>query len=223
MYTVYIYLCNEWFDTTVQRPVLSSRFWIKKENQKGKRGCVLVSVQVNVPWSRAVYRRCPDCVNLFFSLFYVYTIFFFFWAPLLIPPHPSFSAAAPPISSSCEWGWISFLLVGHYVRVMYILYTTIYRARSIWPIRGGQRSPENRTKGDPRSSLSGATKAVPRLFMYSTSDMRAPLLLLFFWKYKKRGAALLLVELYITNNSENKFVVALEREREKKILTVFQM
>jgi hypothetical protein len=114
MYTVYIYLCNEWFDTTVQRPVLSSRFWIKKENQKGKRGCVLVSVQVNVPWSRAVYRRCLDCVNLFFSLFYVYTIFFFFWAPLLIPPHPSFSAAAPPISSSCEWGWISFLLVGHY-------------------------------------------------------------------------------------------------------------
>lgn len=25
------------------------------------------SVQVNVPWSRTVYRRCPDCVNLFFD------------------------------------------------------------------------------------------------------------------------------------------------------------
>ena len=39
------------------------------------------SVQVNVPWSRTVYRRCPDCVNLFFdSSIHDPLVFFFFFS-----------------------------------------------------------------------------------------------------------------------------------------------
>lgn len=54
-------------------------------------------------------------------------------------------------------------------------------------------------------------------YLYTPPVICEPLFFFFFFEnIKKRGAALLLVELYITNNSENKFVVALEREREKK-------
>ncbi len=53
---------------------------------------------------------------------------------------------------------------------MYILYDIYTYTADRFDLLEVNGAPKNRTKGDPRSSLSGATKAVLRLFIYSAAD-----------------------------------------------------
>lgn len=131
----------------------------KKKDKKAREmdyDTLAESVQVNAPWSRAVYRRCPTLnVNLFSLLVLVE-------CPSLSLSLSSFRQQCPPINS-CEWGWISFFIL--YVVVHTIGDVSTIYSLSIWPIRG-QRSPKTALKVSPAVRFP-VHKSRARLFIYS--------------------------------------------------------